>query len=266
MAETQTTMVDAVISTWLESGCPSPLAVNEKDGSVLVYVPAGAFDMGDKKNKDSPRHRVYLSAYWIGVYCVTNPQYLRFVEANRKHWQSEKASYGITRWPGKHFSIEKSDHPAAHVNWDHAQEYAHWAGCELPTEAQWEKAARGPLGLRYPWGKDWDKTKCRHDKNRSGEETCPVYDFPGGVSGYGTYNQSGNVWEWCADWYDRDYYQNSPTHNPKGPEENSGSRVNRGGSWGDDDALFFQASRRYGFDTTYRDRSRRGFRLVKAAS
>jgi len=225
--------------------------------------------MGDKRSKDSPKHRVQLSAYWIGVYCVTNSQYLEFVKANKRNRLLEGSGYGTSTWKGKHFPIEKANHPAVYVNWDHALDYAHWVGCELPTEAQWEKAAQGPLGLEYPWGKDWDKTKCRYDRNRVGEETCPVYGFPGGVSGYGTYNQSGNVWEWCADWYGSEYYQNSPMRDPKGPERapdgDSSVRVNRGGSWGDDDPLFFRSARRYGFDTTYRDRSRRGFRLVKAA-
>ena len=86
-----------------------------------------------------------------------------------------------------------------HVSWDDARAYAEWAEGALPTEAQWEKAARGPKGGIYPWGDDWDPTRCRHSKNRGDETTYSVSAYPEGVSGYGTYNQAGNVYEWCAD-------------------------------------------------------------------
>jgi formylglycine-generating enzyme required for sulfatase activity len=212
--------MDSYTERWLHNALHNRIAVNEKDGSLLVYVPAGEFEMGDGRGSDCPPHRVTLSAYWIGVYCVTNAQYRKFVDATG-HRAADDSSY---REP------ELADHPAVNVSWDDAQAYAQWAGCELPTEAQWEKAARGPQGLIYPWGKDWDAGKCRHGKNTGNETTAPVYGYPGGVSGYGTYNQSGNVWEWCADWYDKDYYRQSPGRDPRGPDGGS-DRAYRGGSW-----------------------------------
>ena len=119
-----------------------PLAVNQKDGSIMVYVSEGEFEMGDGQyNSNCPKHIVHLSAYWISVYCVTNAQYLKFVEetkhrppANSRHQEKQFAA-----------------HPVTDVSWDDAQAYAKWAGCHLPTEAQWEKAARGLSGLTSPF-------------------------------------------------------------------------------------------------------------------
>ena len=239
---------------WMRDELRNRIAVNEKDGSVLVYVPAGEFEMGDGQGKDCPKHRVNLSAYWIGVYCVTNVQYRKFVEATGHRAENDS----------RYREDKLVDHPAVNVNWDDAVAYAKWAGCDLPTEAQWEKAARGPLGLIYPWGKDWDGTKCRHSGNRGNEETARVYDYPTGASGYGTCNQSGNVWEWCADWYGKDYYGKSPARDPRGPGRGSG-RVGRGGSWGNDGPAPCRAANRLRYDPGRRNGDQ-GFRLVRPAS
>jgi formylglycine-generating enzyme len=201
-------------------GLSHRLAVNRKDGSVMVYVPAGEFEMGDGKFDNCPKHRVFVSAYWIGVYAVTNGQYLQFMQATKHRAPDNQV----------HREAGKVVHPVTDISWDDAVAYAKWAGGALPTEAQWEKAARGPAGLIYPWGNDWDASRCRHDKNKGSERTCPVTGYPGGVSGYGSYNQSGNVWEWCADWYGNDYYGKSPARDPRGPEGGS-YRVYRGGCW-----------------------------------
>ncbi len=231
-----------------------PLVVNVRDGSVLVYIPAGLFEMGDGQESNCPKHVVELSAYWIGVFAVTNAQYLRFVEATG-HRAPDNS---------RHRESGLADHPVTDVSWDDSVAYAGWAGCELATEAQWEKAARGPQGLIYPWGKEWDETKCRHWGNKGNETTCAVYGYPQGASRYGTYNQSGNVWEWCADGYDDTYYQRSPKKDPRGPEGGA-SRVLRGGGWRYDDPGDFRAADRsggvpgYGYDD-------QGLRLVRAAS
>ena len=150
------------------------------------------------------------------------------------------------------------------VSWDDAQSYAVWSGCCLPTEAQWEKAARGPGGLLYPWGDDWDESKCRNDRTKGSEQTSAVWDYPEGISGYGTYQQSGNVWEWCGDWYDESYYQTAEAKtNPTGPTSGSG-RVHRGGSWGYAGASDFRGARRGWSAPGYRGGGM-GFRLVRAA-
>ena len=197
-----------------------PLAVNVKDGSVLVYVPAGVFEMGDGQDNDCPKHRVEVSAYWIGIYAVTNGQYLKFVRETG-HRAPEAADYGEPVWRNGGFPAEKADHPVVCVSWADAVAYARWSGCRLPTEAEWEKAARGPEGSLYPWGNEWDAAKCRHAGNEGSQTTCAVYAYPTGVSGYGTYNQSGNALEWCSDWYDADYYRNSPACDPRGPDGGS---------------------------------------------
>lgn len=157
----------------------------------------------------------------------------------------------------------KLDHPVVCVDWDDASAYATWAGCELPTEAQWEKAARGPSGTIYPWGNDWDQAKCRNNKNKGSEETAPVWAYPEGMSGYGTYQQSGNVWEWCRDWHG-DYKTTGVQSNPTGPQRCS-RRVFRGGSWYYDVASFFRGAYRDGDDPDDR-RGLLGFRLVRTAS
>ena len=254
---------DTPAQTWREAGCPSPLAVNQRDGSIMVYVPEGEFEMGDGQEGNCPKHKVHLSAYWIGMYCVTNAQYLTFVDATG-HRPPDKTDYGTPVWNGRSFPKEKAAHPVVCVDWDDAQAYARWAGCQLPTEAQWEKAARGPSGLIYPWGNDWDQAKCRNDKNKGSEQTAPVHAYPQGASGYGTYNQSGNVWEWCADWYDSGYYKNSQQQDPAGPATGSG-RVDRGGSWGYDDPANFRGALRSWGGPGYRY-GYRGFRLVRAVS
>ncbi len=229
------------------------LAVNAKDGSVLVRVPGGEYEMGDGKDTDCPAHKVYVGEYWIGVYCVSNGQYGRFVRETKHREPDNK----IWKEGGK------QEHPVVNVSWDDAVAYGKWAGLELPSEAQWEKAARGPLGLIYPWGGEWeDGKKCRNDKNKGNEQTAVVSGYANGVSGYGTYQQSGNVWEWCADWYDKEYYKKSPARDPNGPETGS-NRVNRGGSWGNDDASTLRGRARYHCRPRGPPRHM-GFRLVRA--
>ena len=260
------TFIDGKFCEEIDKGLQQiyPVVVNEKDGSIMTLVPAGEFEMGDGENDNCPKHKVYLDAYYISVYTVSNRQYGRFIQETG-HRLPDKSSYSGDKpvWRNSRCPEEKLDHPVAFVSWDDAVAYARWAGCELPTEAQWEKAARGPLGLKYPWGNDWDEDKCQHAETRGKEETCHVWSYGQGVSEYGTYNQSGNVWEWCRDWYVDKYYGKGPYQNPPGPER-GWRRVDRGGSWGERNPSNLQAAIRNWNSPDYRG-GIRGFRLVRTA-
>ena len=204
------------------AGCETTII--GKDGAEMILIPAGEFIMGSSEGEDDgdehPQHTVFLDAFYIDKYEVTNAQYKQFMDATGhrapEHWDDER--------------FNQPDWPVEGVAWHDAVAYAKWAGKRLPTEAEWEKAARGTDGRRYPWGNEWDSSKCNSNGSSDGyEETAPVGSFPDGASPYGVMDMAGNVDEWCADLYDEDYYSRSPQQNPKGPDSGS-SRVMRGGS------------------------------------
>ncbi len=198
---------------------PRILTLLETLGHPLVFVPAGEFSMGSEESADErPVHRVFLTEYWIDQFPVTNAQFAQFVQATGYQAQGEWLSA---------FQPGKERHPVVNVTWDDACAYAKWCGKHLPTEAQWEKAARGTDGRRYPWGNTWDGNKC----NVSGRGTTPVGTYPEGASPYGCQDMASNVLEWVADWYDPNYYGIGPRENPPGPAVGD-RRVARGGSWG----------------------------------
>lgn len=206
-------------------------AVNPKDGAAMVWVPAGEFLMGsnDGASDEKPQRTVYLDGYWMYKYEVTVAQYRKFChETGRK--MPEAPDWG---W--------KDDHPIVNVSWNDGKAYADWAGARLPSEAEWEKAARGTDGRMYPWGNKWDASKCMTTPLTS---IRPVGSYDSGASPYGCMDMEGNAWEWCADWYDGGYYKIAPSRNPKGP---SGGRyrVLRGGSY-----IFYKGS---GFRCARRD-------------
>jgi len=163
----------------------TPEVITGKDGKEMVYIPAGEFLMGEDKKP------VSVEAFYIDRYPVTNAEYKRFMDATRhsppQHWRRGTYPEG------------KADHPVVHVRWSDAAAYAEWAGKRLPTEAEWEKAARGTDGREYPWGNEFDKDKC--NTNESGIwDTTPVGKYsPAGDSPYGVGDMAGNVWEWTAD-------------------------------------------------------------------
>lgn len=166
--------------------------VNPKDGAKLVYVPAGEFIMGsnDGPGDEKPQRRVYLDPYWIYKHEVTAAQYRRFCsETGRKMPNAPE-------WGGK------DDHPIVRVTWDDAKAYADWAGVSLPTEAQWEKAARGTDGRKWPWGDMFEAAKCVCSVGTDRTSTAPVGSMPKGASPYGCLDMAENVWEWCADWFE----------------------------------------------------------------
>jgi formylglycine-generating enzyme required for sulfatase activity len=200
----------------------------------MVLIPAGEFLMGDAFNEgdsdERPQHRVYLDAFFIDQYEVTNAQYKAFCDATGRSYPPDPEIWGDYFTTG--YFLNRPDYPVVDVTWFDAQAYAEWAGKRLPTEAEWEKAARGGLeGKRYPWG-----DASSHDDANYGEKggrdqwtyTSPVGSFP--PNGYGLYDMAGNVWEWCADGYDENYYSRSPNQNPTGSATET-NRVSRGGSW-----------------------------------
>ena len=190
-----------------------------------VSVPAGEFGMGSEHGnpEESPVHAVYLDNYEIGKYEVTNEQYYQCVKA------------GVCSLPRnpRYNSPEYVDHPVTDVSWIDANTFCAWnnPNGRLPTEAEWEKAARSADGRTYPWG---ERIDCSYTNYYDGNSYCvgnttPAGSYESGKSPYGAYDMAGNVWEWVADWYSDTYYASSPESNPLGPE-NGNFRVLRGGS------------------------------------
>jgi formylglycine-generating enzyme required for sulfatase activity len=198
-----------------------PKMTSAEDGAEMVLVPAGEFTMGSNEYDDEkPPHRVHLDGFYIDKYEVTNALYRRFMDATNR---GAPAYWNDANWNG-------ASQPVVAVSWLDAEAYCRWAGKRLPTEAEWEKAARGTDGRRYPWGNDWDSSRANSGESKLGK-TAPVGSYASGVSPYGAHDMAGNAWEWVADWYGKDYYKQSPDRNPQGPRPGR-TRVLRGGSWG----------------------------------
>jgi sulfatase modifying factor 1 len=205
----------------------------------MVLVPAGEFLMGSDAGDvdERPQRRVYLDAFEIDRYEVTNIQYRRFLLATGReppqHWPERYVAFLPDRdpdWRGTDYPAGEATYPVAAVNWEDSTAYCAWVGKRLPTEAEWEKAARGMDGRTYPWGNSWDPSRANVDETGV-NYTQPVGSYPDGASPYGAWDMAGNVWEWVADLYDRQYYTVAPTRNPMGPGSGTGERILRGGAW-----------------------------------
>jgi formylglycine-generating enzyme required for sulfatase activity len=197
----------------------------------MALVPEGDFAMGSDSGQaledERPKHEVWLDRFHIDLYEVTTAQYAAFLAAEKRPapWLWESVDLGLHR-----------DRPVIGVDWQDADAYCRWAGKRLPTEAEWEKAARGTDGRLYPWGNQ-DPTALLANfalgaRFSYSQVLMPVDGYEPGRSPFGVYHMAGNVWEWTQDWYGAQYYQTSQTHNPTGPAQGE-FKVLRGGSWSD---------------------------------
>jgi formylglycine-generating enzyme required for sulfatase activity len=273
--------------------------VNPKDGMEMVYIPTGDFAMGSSTAEikawltahtldqalwfaqEQPQFTVKVNGYWIGRYEVTNAQYLRFVQGagypKPDHWRGGEIPEGLENFP------------VAFVEWEDARAYCEWAGGRLPTELEWERAARGGDKRVFPWGATWDRTRCRnfevisgrtyagysdgynalegwmgaHDEARDGP--VAVGSLPAGVSPFGCFEMAGNVAEWCVDWYSEQIYaryaKGDLTPPPPGAER---QKVLRGGGFSGAFPRQFRCAFRFGIPPTTRDVGI-GFRAVRPA-
>ncbi len=286
---TPTSIVVAVIPT--ETPPPPPEEgpwTRPTDNAVMVYVPEGEFLMGSTDaevamaisqceidqgvgnceqmgfDAQMPQHAVKLDAFWIDQAEVTNAQFADFLNVRGNQveegipWLEIDDDYALIEQVGDVYQpIEGyADHPVIEVSWAGAAAYCAWTGARLPTEAEWEYAARGPQSLVYPWG---DTFECQHGNfddeteldayivgGRAGCDgyvrTAPVGSFPSGKSWCGAWDMAGNVWEWVQDWYATDYYKLSPYQNPPGPSMGE-YRIGRGGSWWSSEAWIHSTTR-----------------------
>ncbi len=225
----------------------------EKDGAEMVLVPAGSFIMGSNRPNESPAHEVKLRAFYIDKFEVTNARFKNFVEAARY-----TANPQWLQGPDRKGIADKMDHPVVWVSWEDAQAYIVWAGKKLPTEAQWERAARGNTEGPFPWGDTLPLGRCNAFGDSDGfETTAPVGKFPKGASAFGCLDMAGNAAEWCRNWHAP--YSTGSAIDPGGPATGT-SRVQRGGSWRDEDEFLF-ATHRMG-DAPNKRSSGYGFRCV----
>lgn len=221
---------------------PAPagyVMVSPQDGMKLHYVPAGPFTMGsDEYGDEKPVHTVTLSAFWIDESEVTNQMYAMCVT------DSKCAPPLPTKDIAYYDDPQFADYPVINVTWGDATTYCLWAGRTLPSEAQWEKAARGPNGNAYPWGNQAPNKELANYDNSLDGSTSKVGQYPNGKSFYGAYDMAGNVFEWVNDWYGDTYYASSPSTNPPGPDSGYLRGV-RGGSW-DNSNYFIRSATRSG--------------------
>ena len=248
--------------------------------SDMAFIKSGEFLMGSNSGftDEKPSHPVFLDAFYMDRFEVTNAQYKKFVDANPQ-WQKNQIprtyhdGYYLAHWNGNDFPPGKDNYPVVYVSWYAAMAYAQWAGKRLPTEAEWEKAARGGLiDKMYPWGDSVDATKANYYDGTDKERT-PVGTFP--PNGFGLYDMMGNVREWCLDAYEANFYINSPRENPiagansvdeviKNFINQKNNRVLRGGSWLSSPQSSRVANRNWRVPTDTNPNE--GFRCVKSVN
>ncbi|HXF94123.1 MAG TPA: formylglycine-generating enzyme family protein [Nitrospiraceae bacterium] len=263
------------------------------DGAPMALIAEGPFLRGSAAGQgdpdEEPQRTIMLNAFYIDKYEVTNRRYQVFLKATAHRTPEHCCDPSYNVWRGTEIDPVLLDHPVVNVDWFDAEAYCKWAGKRLPTEAEWEKAARGPKGRLYPWGNAWDPKRANGASHWAGNDfaspaevaawwadagaallaekgirgmlTLPVTALESGATPEGVMHLAGNLWEWVADWYDPAYYAAAPERNPPGPETGD-YKVLRGGSW---------LNHRRMLRTTARDGSRpttrnhgTGFRCVRS--
>ena len=212
--------------------------VKGKDGAPMVLIPEGLFPMGvphgdrDGGRDEYPRHDVFVNNFYIDKFELTNGRYLEFVRATNHRTPQNPKNATRNLWQGDTITESLADRPVINVDWADANAYCQWVSKRLPTEAEWEKAAKGTADRRFPWGNVEPTNKhLNFNQQWIGEKTLmPVGSYEAGKSPFGVYDMAGNVWEWVNDWYDAKYYEKSPAKNPTGPETGT-KRVLRGSGW-----------------------------------
>jgi formylglycine-generating enzyme required for sulfatase activity len=247
------------LKPWERQGTKAGDEIIGPDGGTMVWVPPGEFDMGSKDGPpaEQPLHHVRIvKGFWLRKCTVTNASY-------RRYCQETGADFPA-------MSDQGDGYPVVCVDWKAAQAYCSHYGLSLPTEAQWEYAARGPEGRTYPWGNDWDPSRCCNWSYRGpSNKTFPVASFPQSASWCGALDMAGNVWQWCNDWYDSKYYAHWPDADPPGPDEGEllpvvgQCRVLRGGSWSNDDPGDFRSAHRWYVENPQSRRDVYGFRCAR---
>lgn len=206
----------------VSASAESSAKLSEGQTGDMALIPAGSFLMGGDFDEERPRHRVMLDTFWIDRFEVSNAQYAEYLKATGApvplYWNKSDRFHSGEKFPR---------HPVVGISWLDAKAFCEWKGKRLPTETEWEKAARGGHeGRAYPWGDIADRERA----NFEGQGTLPVGSFA--PNDYGLYDMTGNVWEWVSDWFDPHYYENSAETNPRGPDSGK-DKVLRGGSWVD---------------------------------
>ena len=246
-----------------------PIIENAADGTLLGLIPEGEFLAGGSGGDEGGApFKVRLPAYYLALHAVTNVQYARFLSVvgpsqdDLRKWIVLDSNCFVRKSGTSYEAYGKSDHPVVQVSWYGAEAYCAWSGLRLPTELEWEKGSRGLDGREYPWGADWDESRCRNGRNSGSEQTCGVWKYAAGQSPFGLYQMSGNVWEWCGDWYEKEAYARYKGGNLTPPTSGS-TRVLRGGSLYDANTAYFRCAYRH-YNWPENRLFYRGFRCARA--
>jgi serine/threonine-protein kinase len=254
-AALEAALIDVTSSHTATRAAEPPPVITERDGNEMLLIPGGPFPLG------AHRRSVQIDRFYLARYPVTNRQFQAFVEATGYRPTDAEAHRFLHHFRGKGCPADLADHPVVFVSWTDARAYCRWAARRLPSEAEWEKAARGPEGNKYPWGREepapelanFGQARAKTYPITTGEGgTAPVTEFPNSASPYGIEGMAGNVFEWCEDIDDPAFYLHGPDRNPRNTvQPGDAPCVIRGGSWRYD-ARSLRTYARASFPPTFR--------------